>query len=79
MEIQQHIPRAAVVLFSVTHFQLCDAVNKQNLRYWAENNPRELHERPLLCHRVTVWCAVAEFGIWGLYFIEEDNVTVTEL
>ena len=27
--------------------------------------------------RVTVWCTVAEFGIWGPYFFEEDKVTVT--
>ena len=26
---------------------------------------------------MTVSCAVAEFGIWGPYFFEEDNVTVT--
>ena len=26
---------------------------------------------------MTVWCAVAELGIWGLYFFLEDNVTVT--
>ena len=70
LEIQQHVPHAAVVLFSdEAHFHLCGAVNKQNFRYWAENSPRELHERPLHCPRVTVWCAVAEFGIWGPYFL----------
>ncbi len=26
---------------------------------------------------MTVWCVVAEFGIWGPYFFKEDNVTVT--
>ena len=29
------------------------------------------------CPRVTVWCGVAEFGICGPYFFEEDNITVT--
>ena len=78
LEIQQHVSHAAVVLFSdEAHFHLCGAVNKQNFRYWAENNPRELHKRPLHCPRVTVWCAVAEFGIWGPYFFEDNNVTVT--
>ena len=78
LEIQQHVPHVAVVLFSdEAHFHLCGSVNKQNFRYWAENNPRELHECPLHCPRVTVWCAVAEFCIWGPYFFEEDNVTVT--
>ena len=36
-----------------------------------------LHERPLHCPRVTVWCAVAESGLWDPYFFEENNVTVT--
>ena len=36
-----------------------------------------LRERPLHCPRVTVWCAVAEFGIWNPHFFEENNVTVT--
>ena len=27
------------------HFHLCGAVNKQNFRYWAENNPRIIQER----------------------------------
>ena len=29
------------------HFHLSGTVNKQNFRYWATNNPRRLHERPL--------------------------------
>jgi hypothetical protein len=24
-----------------------------------------------------VWCAIFEFGVWGSYFFEEDDVTVT--
>jgi hypothetical protein len=24
-----------------------------------------------------VWCAIFEFGVWGPYFVEEDDVTVT--
>ena len=77
-EVQQHVPRAAVVLFSdEAHFHLCGIVNKQNFRYWAVDNPRELHERPLHSPRVTVWCAIAEFGMWGPYFFEEEGVTLT--
>ena len=36
-----------------------------------------MHERPLHCSRMTIRCAVAEFGIWGPYFFEENNVPVT--
>jgi hypothetical protein len=59
------------------HFHLSGCVNKQNFRYWAENNPRQLHERPLCSQRVTVWCAVADFGVIGPYFFEEDGEAVT--
>jgi hypothetical protein len=32
---------------------------------------------PLHSPKVTVWCAIFEFGVQGLYFFEEDDVTVT--
>ena len=28
------------------------------MRYWSGENPRELHQKPLHCERVTVWCAI---------------------
>lgn len=59
------------------HFHLCGAVNKQNFRYWANENPREIHERPLHSPKVTVWCAVSKFGIIGPYFFEDNGRTVT--
>jgi len=49
----------------------------QNFHYWAEHNPRELQERPLHSPRVTVWCAVADFGVIGQYFFEEGGAIVT--
>ena len=77
-EIQQYVPQgphATAVLFSdEAHFHLCHTVNKQNFRL--ENSPFELHEHSFHCPQMTVWCAVAEFGIWGSYFFEED-ITVT--
>lgn len=76
--ILDNVPNNAVVLSSdEAHFHLSGYVNKQNFRYWAENNPRQLHERPLHSQRVTVWCAVADFGIIGPYFFEEEERTVT--
>ena len=75
LESQQHVPQETSVLFSdEAHFHLCGTVNKQDFRL--ENSPRKLHERSLLCPQVTVWCAVAEFGIRNQYFFKED-VTVT--
>jgi hypothetical protein len=52
---------------------LSGCVNKQNFRHWAENNPRQLHERPLHSQRVTVWCDVADFGVIGPYFFEDGE------
>lgn len=60
-----------------THFHLSGAVNKQNFRYWAENNPREVHERPLHSPKVTVWCAISKFGVIGPYFFEEGGRNTT--
>jgi hypothetical protein len=66
-----------VVFFSdEAHFHLSGTVNKQNFRYWSESNPREFH-RAGYDLKVTVWCAVFNFGVLGPYFFEEDNVTVT--
>lgn len=59
------------------HFHLSGYVNKQNFRYWAEENPHQLHEKPLHDHKVTVWCGVSIFGIVGPYFFEENDETVT--
>ena len=59
------------------HFHLCGTVNKQNFRYWASGNPRELHQRPLHSPKVTAWYVVSSLGVVGPYFFEEDDVTVT--
>jgi len=52
------------------HFELSSNVNKQNYRYWTDDNPHWVQEKPLHSQRVTVWCAVAEWGIIGPYFFD---------
>lgn len=70
--------RNAILLMSdEAHFHLNGSVNKQNFRYWATENPCNIHEKPLHSPKVTVWCAVAKFGVIGPYFFEENGVTVT--
>jgi hypothetical protein len=69
-EILEQVPAAAVLLSSdEAHFHISRAVNKQNFRYRAECNPHEL-PRTTAPHSpcVTVWCAVADFGVIGPYF-----------
>lgn len=68
-----------VVMFmsDEAHFHLNGYVNKQNCRYWSPENPKELHEHPLHCAKVTVWCAVSRYCVIGPYFFEENGNTVT--
>lgn len=77
-DILQNVPQNDLLITTdEAHFHLSGCVNKQNFRYWAPENPRQLHERPLHSPRVTVWCAVGSFGVWGPYFFEEGGVAVT--
>lgn len=55
------------------HFHLNSMVNQQNCRYWANENPQQVHKRPLHSPKVTVWCAVSQTCIIGPYFFEDDN------
>ena len=68
------LPNDTIVFFSdEAHFHLSGYVNKQNMRYWSRDNPRELHQRPLHSERVTVWCALSQVGIIGPWFFEENE------
>ena len=63
-DILQSIPPTSVTICSdEAHFHLSGMVNKQNFRYWSQNNPREFHQRPLHSPKVTVWCAMGSFGV----------------
>jgi hypothetical protein len=46
-------------------------------RYWAAENTRELHARPLHSPKVTVLCTLSSIGVIKPYFFEEGGVTVT--
>jgi len=54
-------------------FSLNGSVNKQNCRYWAPTNPRQLYEWPRHSPQVIVWCAISAQGIIGPYFLEGDS------
>jgi len=69
-----------VLMTDEPHFHLSGYVNKQNYRYWAPENPQELHQHPLHSERLTVWCGIASFGVLGPYFFEDNEgvaITVT--
>ncbi|GBM63571.1 hypothetical protein AVEN_173071-1 [Araneus ventricosus] len=76
--ILQNVPRDVFLLSGdEALFHLSGCVDKQNFRYCSPNNPIQIHERPLHSERVTIWCAVADFGIIGPYFFEENGKAVT--
>jgi hypothetical protein len=62
------------------HFHLSGCASKQTFRSWADENPQQLHQRPLHSAHVTVWCGMANFGVIGSHFFEDEDgraVTVT--
>ena len=61
------------LLSDEAHFPVSENVNKQNYRYWAPNNPREIHQRPLHSAKVTMWCAVYSRDIIDPYFFENEE------
>jgi len=70
-------PELVILTSDEAHFHLNGSVNKQNLRYWSTITPRQVHEHPLHCDRVTILVVVAMFGVIGPYFFEENGRSVT--
>jgi hypothetical protein len=56
----------SLLMSDEAHFHMSGYVNKQNCRFWAANNPRELHQCPL---HSTVYFG----GIIGPYFFEDEE------
>jgi hypothetical protein len=54
------------------HFHLDGYVNKQNWRFWGNENPHIVHQKSLHPRRTTVWCALSAHGIIGPVFIHEN-------
>jgi len=62
-----------VLMTDEEHFHLSSYVKKQDYRYWAPENPQELHQLLLHSERLTVWYGIASFGVLGPYFFEENE------
>ena len=70
--ILENVSANAILITSdEAHFYLSGFVKKQSFPYWPEGNPRELRKRALHSDGVTVWGAVANFGVWIPCFFEE--------
>jgi hypothetical protein len=48
-------------------------LNRQNMRYWNEANPKDVHVEPLHSRRVTAWSGISASGITGPYFCEDKT------
>ena len=75
LQILEEDPELVIVTSDETHFHLNGNMNKQKFRSWSPMNPRQPYERPLHCDKVTVWAAVAKFGvIWPYFFLKRMAV-----
>jgi hypothetical protein len=62
-----------ILMVDEVHFHLSGCVNKQNYRYWLQENLLQLHQRPHHSGCVTLFCRVI-----GPYSSEdEDDLAVT--
>ena len=68
LQMFEEDPKLVILTSDEAHFHLNGSVNKQNLCYWSTINPRQVHEHLLHCDRVTVWAAMAKFGVIQPYF-----------
>ena len=66
-----------LIMSDEAHFHISGYVNKQNCRFWCDENPRIIHEQSLHPQKVTVWCGITSARIIGPYFFEDDGVTTT--
>ena len=66
-----------LIMSDDAHFHISGHVNKQNSRFWANENPKIIHEEPFHDHKVTVWCGITSSRIIGPYFFEDGGATVT--
>lgn len=57
-----------LIMSDEAHFHLNGYVNKQNCRYWGEQNPRQIHEKPLHSAKVSLVRHFQNGGCWALLF-----------
>ena len=75
-QFQQFLKDGPGVLNSIwfsheAHFYLDGHVYKQNMRFWAKEQPHRTVTRPLHPLKTTAWCAISAKGIIGPYFVHE--------
>jgi hypothetical protein len=59
------------VWFCDAHIHSDGVVNKKNVRFWASETPRVIHEKVHHAPGITVWVAVSSYELLGPIFFEE--------
>lgn len=63
--IEDNLELLGVLLFNdEVYLHLSGHVNKQNVRFWATEQPPEHMDKPLSVEKTTVWCAVGKSSIF---------------
>ena len=80
MEMQEKIDNEddfleKVIFSDEATFHLSGKVNKQNVRIWGIENPREFVEHMRDSPKVNVFCAMSKQKIYGPEFFDEPTVT----
>ncbi len=57
----EEIPLYDLLITDEAHFYLSGHVNWQNYQFWAQENPKILHEEPLHGLKVQVWTGIAGY------------------
>lgn len=68
-----------IIFSDEAHFQLNGEINKQNMRYWSEENPQAIIQATHHPKRCTVWAGLASWGIIGPFFFEDSNGAATTI
>ena len=62
-----------IIFSDEAHFHLSGHVNRQNCRFWADENPHATVESPMTREKVAVWMGIGYQGIYGPYFFEDGD------
>jgi hypothetical protein len=55
------------------HFHLDRAINKQNVWFWASENPCVIHEKVHFVLRITLWVVISSHGLLKANFLWQDS------
>jgi len=67
-----------VLMTDEANFHLCGNISSQNCCYWATENPRDIHQKPLHSAKVIVGCGVTSSWVIGpCFFADEAGRAVT--